>query len=68
MKWFWVVVIKKVGPPGGWAVQPRQEMKVTGAENVKDLETGMLDIIHTYVKFSRDDAGNWGEKEVSGSG
>lgn len=44
MKRFSVVVIQKVRPRG-WAVQYGKEVKVTGAEKVKDLETGMLDII-----------------------
>lgn len=44
MKWFSVVVMQKVRARG-WAVQYGKEVKVTGAENVKDPETGMLDII-----------------------
>lgn len=53
--------------PRGWAAQYGKEVKVTGAENVKDLETGMLDIIYMGAKFPRDDAGNWSEKEDNGS-
>lgn len=40
------------GSSGGWAAQQRQEVKVNGAESVKVLEMGTLDIIHTDPKFS----------------
>lgn len=38
-----MVVIQEVGPRG-WAAQYGKEVKVPAAENVKDLETGMLAI------------------------
>lgn len=44
MKRFSVVVTQKVRLRG-WVAQYGKEVKVTGAKKVKDLETGMLDII-----------------------
>lgn len=40
-------------------LQSGKEVKVTGAENVKDLETGTLDVSKHECKIPRDDSRNW---------